>query len=43
MLGEINSILLEGLSERETAQIDDFYLHRLDAGERAAVLRRLAA
>ncbi len=33
--------MIEGLSEREVAAVDDFYRNRLDAGERAAVLRRL--
>ncbi len=30
------------LSDRETVQIDDFYLNRLRPGERAVVLRRLS-
>ncbi len=35
--------MIENLSDRDVAAVDDFYLRRLGAGERAAVLRRLAA
>jgi len=35
--------MTENLSERDVAAVDDFYLHRLGASERASVLRRLAA
>ncbi len=35
--------MTEGLSDTEFAEIDDFYLRRLGANEKASVLRRLAA
>ena len=35
--------ITEGLSDRDVAAVDDFYLRRLHANERAAVLRHLAA